>query len=69
MADPRDETPTLSRTRLVEGLAHKLFNLYLIHTGGMEKQAYVSMLWMSGRLDELNTELQTRLDRLTGGGE
>ena len=60
---------TLSRTQLVEGLAHKLFNLYLIHTGGMEKQAYVTLLWTSGRLDELNTELQMRLDKLTGGGD
>lgn len=43
----------MSRVKKLEALCLALFNCYLKEHGGQENQPYLTMCWMSGRVDDL----------------
>lgn len=51
----------LSRTKMTEELLRVVFNLYILDHGGIENQAYLTILWVSGRTDELLKVLTKKL--------
>jgi hypothetical protein len=56
----------MSRTKLVEELCFNLFNLYIMEHGGMEKQPYLTMCWMHGRLDDVLKAIKDKVNYMEG---